>query len=69
MLIFKTSPRLLNLNGYRWYISNKNCTTCNKNEIEDAQHFISTCPTYQEYKRKYFNKTMITSTELAIILN
>ena len=33
--------------------SERLCTSCNRNEIEDEYHFILICPSYKEIRNKY----------------
>lgn len=69
-IILKSREELLNLNFKPWD-PNKiyECSMCNLNESETILHFLGKCPILSEFRRKWFNKSILEECLVIALLN
>ena len=54
-LLLKIRSTLIPLNDKPWRsVERRICSLCNRNEIENVEHFIGTCPILSEFRILYF---------------
>lgn len=68
--IIKARCELLSLN----YLPHRTdlpemCTLCNSRQINSVPHFIGKCTIFSEYRRIYFNKSVLSDIEIVNLLN
>lgn len=56
---FKARMELTELNKYDFKKYIKLCSLCKRNEEEDAMHFVSRCPVFNDFRKRYFGKMQV----------
>ena len=68
--IFKIRCNLLSLNDKPWRSeSQKNCSLCNLEELEDVEHFLGRCPIIKHIRYEYLGSYYINKDEMISWLN
>lgn len=68
--IFKARGGLIGLNASMWREGERRlCSMCNLREEENVMHFLGICPILSEWRRKFFNSSILSQAECIDILN
>jgi len=65
MWIFKARCDVIFLEG----MFSRNCTLCNRNELENIQHFLGRCPILKTIRRNCFEREFLSEEEIVDVLN
>lgn len=70
MWIIKARCDILGLNVNKFdQNSDKRCSLCNTNEVEDVLHFIGKCPVLKEFRMVWLRKRFLEEHEVVRLLN